>query len=153
MEPVVTHQTSWLDSTGVGLLHDHCAYHGSHAATFWDIVTPGGFPACVWRSDRGCIADCESYVAKHESCLLSRIVGFEMPCILTQHHGISNILSMLIYTAYLVHKPASVRVSNKGQKCPILLQLESVLEQSLLLPGKPGGLTVVQDSVQALNGD
>ena len=57
---------------------------------------------------------------------------------------------MLIYIAYLVDKPASVRVSNKGHSCPILLQLESGLEQSLLSPGKPGGLTVVQGSVQAL---
>lgn len=129
-----------------------CAFacHRNHGATFWDSVIPGEVPACVWKSDRMCITNCELYVAKHESCLLSRAVGFKMPCILIQHHGISNILSMLIYTAYLVHKPASVRVSNKGQKFPILLQLESGLEQSLLSPAKPGGLTVVQGSVQAL---
>ncbi len=56
-------------------------------------------------------------------------------------------------TADLVDKPAIVRVSNKGHKCPIVLQLESGLEESLLSPGKPGGLTVVQRSIQALNGD
>lgn len=114
----MTHQTSWLDSTGFGLLHGYCAcmcaYHESHAPINWDNVTPGGYPVCVYKSDRVHSSDCELYVAKHESCLLSRIVGFEMPCILIQYHGISNISSMLIYTADLVDTPYSVRVSHKG---------------------------------------
>ena len=72
------------------------AYHGSHAATFWDNVTSGGIPACIWKSGRVCIADCESCVVKHESCWLSRSVGFEMPCILTQHHGIKHLIHALL---------------------------------------------------------
>ena len=59
---------------------------------------------------------------------------------------------MLIYTADVVDKPASVRFSNKGHKFSISLQLESGLKQLFLSPGKSEGFKVAQGSVQALKG-